>query len=398
MTRWIPIGFALVALVGTPSARAEAEHNGVRDQAHLFSAEAVEKANETLQRLRKTHPWDVLIQTVESLDGESPQHRAIANAKELKLHGLYLLIAKAEHKLWIEPSQSAREVFPKAEVEEINHTLAKAFKERHFDEGLQNAVAEIERAVGATAKRGGHAKAATPIPAADIPDVNPPAKGGSMLPTLLIGGIGIVVVLWLLSRVFGRSRPQGAYGDPQGPPPGYGAGGYRPGVNPGPPGGGPPPYGYGPQPGYAPPGYGAPPRQGGGFVSSALGGIGGAIVGNILYDEFGRPHTPEGQPIHQGDVTGGGAPTYPAGGTEQPQETYDPNAGAGSDWGGTPDNSQQAAPDWNSGGGTSGDWGSDDQSAGAGGDWGSPDNDDAGAQGDWGGDAGSDDDNRGGDW
>ena len=77
-------------------------------------------------------------------------------------------------------------------------------------------------------------------------------------------------------------RPALPYGQPgYGPPPGpgYPAGGYGPGY---PPGGG-----------YGPP----PPRQGGGFVSGALGGLGGAVLGNILYDKFGHPHTPEGQPF-----------------------------------------------------------------------------------------------------
>jgi len=77
-----------------------------------------------------------------------------------------------------------------------------------------------------------------------------------------------VAVLWIGLRVLGSlfggnrmgGRPMG------GPGGGYPAGG----------------------PGYGAPGYGG---GGGGFMSSLFGGIGGAMAGNWLYDQFsGRHH------------------------------------------------------------------------------------------------------------
>ena len=217
-----------------------------------------------------------------------------------------------------------------------------------------------------------------------------------MLPFLLIVGGGTLLFLWVVSRMFRRSpqidrsnmmaNPGAGY--PQQPQPQN-----QPGV---PPGYGPqqrpvpgqaPGYGYG-QPQAPPPGYGygaTPPQQGGGgFMSGALGGLGGAIVGNILYDKFGRAIPQEGSSHvheHHGQVDPQGNP-WPKGqapAPTQPSETYDPNAGVGGDWG-TPD-----TPVTDDGAG--GDWGNAAPADQGGGDWGSPDNSapDTGGGGDWGG-------------
>ena len=119
-------------------------------------------------------------------------------------------------------------------------------------------------------------------------------------------------------------------------------------------------------------------------MSGVLGGLGGAIVGNILYDKFGRALPPEGSSHgheHHGQADPQGSP-WPQGqapAPTQPSETYDPNAGVGGDWG-TPD-----APVTDDGAG--GDWGNAAPAEQGGGDWGSPDNSapDTGGGGDWGG-------------
>ncbi len=231
---------------------------------------------------------------------------------------------------------------------------------------------------------------------ASTPEPLPQTKeGSSMIPFLLIVGGGTLLFLWVVSRMFRRSpqidrsnmmaNPGAGY--PQQLQPQNRAGvppGYDPQQRPGP--GQAPGYGYGqpqaPPPGY---GYGAPPPQqgGGGFMSGALGGLGGAIVGNILYDKFGRAIPQEGSSHpheHHGQVDpqGNSWPQNQAPAPTQPSETYDPNAGVGGDWG-TPD-----APVADDGAG--GDWGNAAPVDQGGGDWGSPDNSapDTGG-GDWGG-------------
>ncbi len=438
---------------------------GVRDHAGMFKPETVEKANVTLDSLHKNTKWNAVIETVETLGGKEARDLALTNAKALDVHGLYILLAKKEHKLWSEPSGSAKSLFTNTKIRTIDDAIMSAFKAGDFDKGLLDGVAEIRKTAESDTTAVAQAKTpavvphlpgpgdpspapkqvvTTPPPAATVtppslpkvpttppgietkvqlpgpaaqPDVlpHPQQREGSIMPFLLIVGGGMLLFLWFVSRMFRRpAQPdrrammtgQGApY--PQQPNPGYGPQRPNPGPAPG--------YGYGQPPAPAP-GYGPPPQQGGGgFMSGVLGGLGGAIAGNILYDKFGRAIPQEGYPHgheHTGhvDQQGNVLPQGQAPEPGQPAETYDPNAGVGGDWG-TPDANapdEGAGGDWGSatpadqGGG--GDWGSADAPAAepdAGGDWGSspqpePDN---GGGGDWGGgDSGNADGNQGGGW
>jgi uncharacterized membrane protein YgcG len=445
MRQFVPISLALVALLGGGASSAQTSHVGVQDDAHLFSPEAVRQADRELDDLHRQRGWEARIHTIEALrDGETVKERALAEAKALKEHGLLILISKEDHKVWVEPSNSARRVFTHDKVEAIVKAFVDAFRDKEYDRGLRDAVAAIVKDASlatataparSEAPAKGEAPAAVPAPGDAAP---PKAQRGSNLPLLIAGGVGVLVLLWLLSRARGGSQqsypaasqpqpqpqPQGGYAPaPQG---GYPAAGPAPGPRPAPPYGGRPGYapppgpGYpagGPGPGYPAGGYGAPPPQqgGGGFVSGALGGLGGAVLGNILYDKFGRPHTPEGHPLPmppQGSEHGGAVPPVPTGGPTEsppPSETYDPDAGAGGDWGTPPDPNQAGTTEW--GVGDSGDagWtplpdesaGGEWNQAGATGDWNvqepAPD-EPAGAEGDWGDNSAGSDADAGGDW
>ncbi|MBV8076662.1 MAG: TPM domain-containing protein, partial [Planctomycetaceae bacterium] len=126
---------------------------GVRDHARLFSAEAAREADEALQAVQRDHQWQVAVETVDSLDGAAIERRAASRARELKVHGLYILIAKKEHKLWVGPSDSARSVFTKPRVDAIVKTLEKAFKAGDFDGGLLAAIDEIRKDTGASPEK-----------------------------------------------------------------------------------------------------------------------------------------------------------------------------------------------------------------------------------------------------
>ncbi|GAC1469632.1 MAG: hypothetical protein NVSMB9_13630 [Isosphaeraceae bacterium] len=418
---------------------------GVRDQAKMFSAGAVQKADETLEAIRGRTKWGVLIETVDSLGGKSPHDAAIANARKLQVHGLYVLIAKNDRKLYAEPSKSATKTFTPEKIRAIDDAITSAFKAKDFDKGLLDAVEAIrhdtEGSLSENDATSRKTKIEAPLASASLPKAStprPPAapaapspapspspvpipvenvkKEGSVLPFLLMVGGGLLLGLWLISKVFRRPQPQqqpyppnamagsgGGYAPGPGYAPGAGAGypasppAGQPGVPPGyAPRPGPaqaPGYGYAPPPpGYGQGGYGAPmppPQQGGGggFISGALGGAAGAVAGNILYDKFGRPHESQGPGHVQGGVIPHQQPSplpsddtgAPAG---PPPEQYDPNAGAGADWG-TPEpaaetgagadwGTPEPAPEPDAGGGDWGGGGNADQSSG-GGDWGESD-------------------------
>ena len=453
---------------------------GVRDHAGLFSTGAVAKADEVLKEIERQKSWQVVIETIIALDGKDIKDRALSTAKDLNIKGLYVLLSKNDHKVFVEPSRSAESVFTRQRADEIVNAITADFKSGNFDRGLTDAVAVIRKDAGLTTEPTAVAlttpapapvkemvkqqvsEAKTPPalapavqekkpePVAVVPppvtprppvrEIPPVKKGGNMGLFLIVAALGILFVLWMLGKLFrGATRPTAPNQfTNQAPPQGYGPGvpqqptyappapprpgapyppqpqpGYAPGPGYGPPQQGYPPQGY-PQQGYPQPGYAPPqPRPGGGFISGALGGLGGAVVGNIIYDQFGRPHPHEGAPAgHAGVVPP--VPPVPPGAPVAPvppeHESYDPNAGAVGNWGTPAAPDSGASGDWGApaapDAGASGDWGAPAPEPDAGADWGSPAPErepepDAGGGGDWGGDSGGSsepDTGGGGNW
>ena len=384
---------------------------GLRDNVMMFSVDAAAKADKELESLREATRWGAVIETVESLDGKTPKEAALARAKTLKVRGLYVLIARDEHKVYAEPSESASKVFTKEKLSAIDEAMTTAFKVRRFDDGLAGAVEAIRRAAGlggalAAGEFKAEAAPSAPLPApspdqkADwgIGGVKQPLKpqageasagrpaavpapapqpvpegvdkgngGGSGFGTLMVGGGAVLFVLWMISRMF-RGRQASTPGPVSMGGPGYGP--AQPPMRPA------PAPGYGPGPGYGAPA--APPAQGGGssFLTGMMGGAAGAVAGNILYDKFGRPHEgPEGPGHpHGGMVSPPDLPygtTGDHGSTNPPGEVYNPDAGVEGDWGNAPAPDQEPVADQ---GGAEGDWGGG-ESGGAesdqdqGGDW-----------------------------
>ncbi len=337
--RWlIAVPVAVAALVGTAPG-ALAASSAIRDKAGLFSRDAIRQAQAILDKTEAAHRVPTVIETIDSLDGEPLRDAAVRRAQESGIQGVFVLVTKAERKIYV---SDFRRFLGEARREQIDQAFIQGFKKGDFDAGLIAGAEAVERQVAsAPPVRGGRNVV---VPRAAAP-VGARGQGNSGMAVLLT--IGAVVLGGLfLSRLF-RSRTG----------PGYGPGGYDQG--PGPMAGGPGMGGYGPGGmggGYGG-GYGQPQR--GGFWSGVMGGLGGAVAGNWLYDQFsGRSHN-AGQA--QDYTTGAGF----MGG--------DPGAGStGNDWGGT-----------------AGDWGGNDAAGGAGGgDWG-------GGGGDWGGGGG---DSGGGDW
>src|SRR5947209_3788334 len=152
MRRLIPLGLALVALLGGGDAPAQTGKAGVRDEARMFSPEAVRDADREIQDIRRASRWEVAVKTINSLEGEDVKDRAIKEAKSLNVHGLLVLIAKKDHKVWIAPSDSARGTFTHDRTSAIAKTLSDDFRAGEFDRGLRGALAEIHKDVEATSK------------------------------------------------------------------------------------------------------------------------------------------------------------------------------------------------------------------------------------------------------
>jgi uncharacterized protein len=304
-------------------ATAVASASEIRDDAGMFGAGAIREARTILDGVERQYRVPVEIETIDSLNGQTIGEASLRRAQEAGVNGVFVLIAKKNHKV---ETRDFRSFLGRDRREAVTQAFVNGFRAGRgdFDKGLIQGVEAIRTAV---AEVGGMA-AATARPAV-IRRVPPaPHRGGSGLGALVVIGLVILAVLIglrLLGGLFGAGR---GYAGPAMGRPGYGGPGY---------GGG-----------------------GGGFFSGLLGGLGGAVAGNWLYDQFGRRHYGGGD-----YTTGESTPSAPDGG--------DWGAGAEGDWGGS-----------DAGGGGGADWGGGD--AGGGGDWG-------GGGGDWGGGGGD-----GGSW
>ncbi len=317
--RWIlTLTLPLILVASTGSARAES----IRDNAGLFDQDVVREAQAQLERVERNTGINTTIETIDSLQDEPITEATRRRAERSGTEGVYILIPKAEHKIEVLVSRPFRGVLSE---QAIRDAFVSGFKHRDFNAGLKQGVRTIEdEAARAKVANGGvfPARGAPPVRARPVPH-NQSFGLGSLL------GIGLVILVVLIGlRALGS-----LFG-----------GGYRGGLAGGPRmmGG----QGYGGQ-GYGAPGSGG---RGGGFLSSLFGGIGGAMAGNWLYDQFSGRH-------HGGD--------------------YADNTSHGADVGNQGTSADAGGSDW-SGGGAVGDWGGD---AGGGGDWGGGGGD--GGGGDW---------------
>jgi len=373
----------------------------VRDPAGIFSAAAVRQAQADLDRIEREQKVPVTIETISSLkeatsDDEKAKWKSMPakkvidlvaqrNAREGSRRGLYILLDKKEHVVSnLEIPERLQNRLPESKRLAVRDAFIQEFKNQNFDAGLSRAVKVIDDELRASQPAAARAAQSAPVaaPARNVPA--PEHRGGGGLMTL-IPIVLIIVAILIAVRVLGALF-RGSGG-------GYGGGPGRMG-GPGYGGGGP---GYGGGGG----GYGGG-GGGGGFFSNIMGGIGGAMAGNWLYDQFSGRHGHD-----QAGTYGGGAAAGGVAGPEQVAQGGDDMIGAnddgsqGASWGG------DTGGDWAGGGGGTdtgggGDWGGGggDTGGGGGGDWGGGGGDTGGGGGgDWGGGGGGDGGGGGGgDW
>lgn len=412
----------------------------VSDEGGFFSPETIKKADEVIRAIRQRYNRDVMIETYKSVPPDLAKGVDLTNEKqrsqffeawaEKRLQasgrkGILVLISKDPKSLYVVSSEDAYK------WKAIPGIIESNFEKGDFDKGLTDALVFAEKTLAGKTLTLAKKESTDPEKKAErgVGAVKPrqePPPGAKAQPEFnmmwIVWGVLILLGIWVLARMFRRPaqpyQQQQAYPPPQQgyPPPQQG---YPSPQQPHaqqqqqrPPGYQPPP-----QPGYPPGGYPQQPQApaqgggGGGFVSGMLGGAAGAVVGNILYDKFGRPQPASAAPPpasppqspgysqgqrDQGSYGGSGGdfgaePTSATGGDFGAEQPPVQDVGGG-DWGG----GQEPQPDAGGGDFSGGyDTGSDASASDAGGgDFGG----DAGG-GDWGGgsDAGGGDFGGGGD-
>ncbi|MFO0891860.1 MAG: TPM domain-containing protein [Isosphaeraceae bacterium] len=348
--RWFSVlSLATLAVLAVVPAQA----SGVRDRAGMFSPDVVKKVDAQLDQIERRSNVSVVIETIDSLPGlardatsktknQRVEQVAEERALEIGYEGVYLLISKNDRVLsnvLVRERLDSR--LPREKRLAIRDTLRDEFKAGRYDQGLTRAAQFLDSAFSGPVRAVAPHRAAAPQPLHGGEARAPKFGLGSLL-AIGLGIFGVLVVIRVLGGLFNRS-----------------AGGY-----PGPmQAGGMPGAGMGP--GYGGPGYGYGGPRGGGFFSGMLGGLGGALAGNWLYDQFSGRHGSHGE-----------ASGYTPPGAESPAG-YDAGGGfvgGDDDRGGASWDSGNDGGNW---GDTGGDWGGGD----GGGDWG-------GGGGDWGGGGG----------
>ena len=244
---------ALAIAAASLTLPAAARSSFVQDGAGLFSAGTISNLNQEIGDFNRQTGKEVVVVTVPSLDGETPQSVAEKAFAQQQVNGVLIFLAKAEKKDGIIGDTASRTFFPPGTFDNIRQAMRGYFRTGDFDEGITTGVGLVlsqyrshERALG------GARTSQTSL----APRTSSSSFGGGMS---LFWLILILIAGFLIIRAIFR-----AISGPRMMPPGYGGPGY----------GGP---------GYGGPGYGG--GGGGSFFSGLLGGLGGAFLGNEL---FGR--------------------------------------------------------------------------------------------------------------
>jgi uncharacterized membrane protein YgcG len=246
------LALALVALV--PALPASAS-SFVQDGAGMLSADTVTQLNTEIGNFQAQTGKEVVVVTVPSLNGSTAAAAAQAAFSSQNINGVLIYIAKGERQEFILPGKTefAAGWFPSETISSISQSMVAQFKDEDYDGGVTsavNGVLNIYRSHVSSLPNSG--AGATNNSGASNNYVSHSRGGHSSFMWIIM----IVVGFFLLRSIFRRRN----YGPPMGGP-GYG----------GPMGGG---YGYGG-------GMGG----GGGFWSGMLGGLGGAFIGNELFNQ-----------------------------------------------------------------------------------------------------------------
>ena len=111
--RWyLPLAALVVALllVGQHAGRAEPSGN----YRPLLPADAIASAKGELQRIARETGASIIIETVESLEGEPADRVAVGLARRSGIRGVFILIARKERKLEVLGSGHYKEILTDA--------------------------------------------------------------------------------------------------------------------------------------------------------------------------------------------------------------------------------------------------------------------------------------------
>lgn len=239
----------------------------VRDQAGLFSASGVQKADEIIREIKNRFHKDLVIETFKSVPPDKADQVKKMNreqrerfydewarerAQAERVNGIYILITQTPGHVEVEVGDETEEFFPLQDAKELKSGMARKFNDKLWDEGLLDGCRFVEHRLAAhmhgAALRGEEGVRGQP-------------RGNPIMGwiCLAIVGVGLVWLVIALIRAFSGGGGGGGYGG------GYGGGG-------------------------------------GGFMSGLMGGLFGAMAGNWIYNSFFGHSSDLGSSSYAGDA------------------------------------------------------------------------------------------------
>ncbi len=131
----------------------------VRDIAKLFDEATVVDAHKELRRIEHETNVSTVIETVETLKGESIEKAAENLARHSGIEGIFILVAKKEHTIEILVSHRFQSAVTRARRDAIKDAFIAGFRQREFNEGLKHGVAAIGKVLADASKAGELTKA-----------------------------------------------------------------------------------------------------------------------------------------------------------------------------------------------------------------------------------------------
>ena len=125
----------------------------VRDTAGMFSADAVRAARDALAKIERTIGVPVLIETIETLKGETIDEVAIRLARRSGAQGVFILIAPRSRRsrcwpLAVTPRRC------RARRTKVRSAFIEGFRKKNFDDGLREGVAALDAELASARSEG----------------------------------------------------------------------------------------------------------------------------------------------------------------------------------------------------------------------------------------------------
>jgi uncharacterized protein len=234
----------------------------VVDDAHLLSQTAIAQIDQQVGAFNAQTGKEVVVVTTPSLDGASADAALERSFAQQQVNGVEIFIAKNERQIRVAGDGASIRFFPNHSFQSIYAAMRPSFAQGNFDEGVETGVNLIVNTyLGHVSSLN---RARQPM---GVSGATQRSSSGGWNMSWFWWIIILAVIFFVIRGIFR------AMSGPRMMPPGSGGPGMGgPGMS------GPPMGNFGP--GY---GYGG----GGGFWSGLLGGLGGAWLGNEMFNNRG---------------------------------------------------------------------------------------------------------------